>query len=96
MGGVEISKAHGQRCVHLHRFLRVQIEKIFIGGLMGAQRRFNRAPPFANNLRYFFRYLKINASENLCSMRVTVLFVIPASIQTVNHVVQGLDHKTLA
>ena len=29
-------------------------------------------------------------------MRVTALFVIPASIQTVNHVVQGLDHKTLA
>jgi hypothetical protein len=70
--------------VRLHRFLRVQIENNFLwttswvlkGALTGLPTAFD------NNLRYFRRYLKINTSENLFSMRFTALFVIPASAPT--------------
>jgi hypothetical protein len=67
--------------VRLHRFLRGQIENNFLwadlwvlkGALIGLPNAFD------NNLRYFWRYLKINSSESLYSMRATARFVIPAS-----------------
>jgi len=66
----------------LAQILCVQIENIFYGqsaswALKGAS--IDLPTAFNNNLRYFWRYLKINSSENLCSMRVTARFVIPAS-----------------
>jgi hypothetical protein len=67
--------------VRLHRFLRVQIENNFLWAaswvLKGALPGLPTA--FDNNLRYFWRHLKINVSENLYSMRVTARFVTPAS-----------------
>ena len=54
-GGVEISTTHVQRCVRLHRFLRVQIENNFLWAtswvLKGALTGLSTA--FDNNLRYF-------------------------------------------
>ena len=79
--GVEISTTHVQRCVRLHRFLRVQIGNNFLWAtswvLKGALTGLSTA--FDNNLRYFWRYLKINSSENPYFMRATARFVIPAS-----------------